>query len=155
MLGLEVVAVVPFFVAAWKLSQKVNEQRALIEQHESLITQQQEVLQTLTGGGSGTSVVSSKTLAVVSVLVAATVTARYTYQATQIRRNVPPPPNYEPRPAVFDAEECIICMANSKDTFFSPCQHFSTCWPCSQKLLNKQCPTCRQKIEFTQFLYVS
>lgn len=158
MLGLEVIAVIPFCVAAWRLSRKVAEQQTLIDQHETTINSQQEVLQGLASDRSPTmldNVVNGKTLALGSVAVVGAMTLHYTHKLSMLRRNVKPPAGYQPTPALFEAEECIVCFGNRKDTFFSPCQHFSTCWPCSQRFHGKDCPVCRAPVEYTQFTFVS
>lgn len=153
MSGLEIVAVVPFLVAAWRLGKKVTEQQHLIEQHEMTINNQQEVLETLVNGTDGAVSVPAKVVAFGSVVVFASITAHYVFKLQQLRRNVQPPANYEPTAATFEAEECKVCLSNRKDTFFSPCQHYVTCWDCSQKLLGKPCPICRRTVEFTQFTF--
>ncbi|AYV75215.1 MAG: hypothetical protein Terrestrivirus1_89 [Terrestrivirus sp.] len=40
--------------------------------------------------------------------------------------------------------ECIICLADVKDSVFAPCGHYITCSSCSIQC--KNCPMCRGKI---------
>lgn len=40
--------------------------------------------------------------------------------------------------------ECIVCLANIKDTVIIPCGHYYSCAECCNKL--SQCPICRTKI---------
>lgn len=153
MFGLEVIAILPFCVAAWRLGQKVSDQQSLLEQHELTINSQQEVLETLAKGSNRR--VPQKVLVLVSVATVGAISLHYACKLYVIRQNVAPPPTYTPVVATFEAEECIVCLTNKKDTFFSPCQHFSTCWPCSQRFKGRCCPVCRQLVEYTQFTYVS
>lgn len=153
MFGLEVVAVVPFCLAAWRLSQKVSEQQLLIEQHEETITAQQEILEAILGPRPS---VSTKMLVVCGLAAVGCVTTYFTMKVNRLRRGtVRPPPSYEPTAAQFEAEECSVCMNYRKDTVFAPCQHFCTCWPCSQRFVGKECPICREVVQSTQFTYVS
>ena len=51
-------------------------------------------------------------------------------------------------------EECIVCLADAKDTLILPCRHLSTCAHCasSLKFQSKKCPICRR--EFTALLRI-
>lgn len=156
MLGVEIIAIAPFCWAAWRLGRKVSEQQGLIEEHEFIINSQREVLDSMydrsTLGGSSFPI---KAIVAGSVVAVGAVTVYYTAKLQMLRRNVEPPPHYEPTPAVAESEECVVCLTYRKDTLFSPCQHFCTCWPCSQRFAGKACPVCRQTVEFRQFSFVS
>lgn len=43
-----------------------------------------------------------------------------------------------------DESECIICLAEVKDSVFAPCGHYMTCSSCAIQC--KSCPMCRGKI---------
>ncbi len=43
-----------------------------------------------------------------------------------------------------DDNECVICMCEEKDSVFSPCGHYMTCYECSIQC--KSCPICRAVI---------
>ncbi|MFK0573808.1 RING-HC finger protein [Endozoicomonas sp.] len=43
--------------------------------------------------------------------------------------------------------ECCICMEKEKCMVFTPCNHLSTCDPCSKELTGKPCPICRVPIK--------
>ncbi|KAI6653862.1 E3 ubiquitin-protein ligase MGRN1-like [Oopsacas minuta] len=51
-------------------------------------------------------------------------------------------------------EECIVCLADAKDTLILPCRHLTTCAHCasSLKFQSKKCPICRR--EFTALLRI-
>ncbi|KAF3454436.1 hypothetical protein FNV43_RR04883 [Rhamnella rubrinervis] len=46
-------------------------------------------------------------------------------------------------------KECVICMAEQKDTAVLPCRHVCMCRHCSEELRiqSNKCPICRQRIE--------
>ena len=41
--------------------------------------------------------------------------------------------------------ECVICLANPKDTITLPCKHVSMCNACAEAVMvsEKKCPLCR------------
>ena len=151
MSGLEVVALVPFGVAVWKLFQKLGDQQSLIEQHETTINSQKEMLESILDPNSRTTFTWTQTAAAVGVVGLVASIAYKTMGQGQVRTK-PPPPGYEPTPAKFDAEQCNICLENCKDTVFYPCRHFCACWKCAVQFTGKKCPTCREDIEAMQFI---
>ncbi|EPY28069.1 hypothetical protein AGDE_10566 [Angomonas deanei] len=48
-----------------------------------------------------------------------------------------------------DADLCVICMFNQKDTTILPCRHMCTCYECAGQLRlgTNRCPICRSEIE--------
>lgn len=46
-------------------------------------------------------------------------------------------------------KECVICLAEPKDTAVLPCRHMCMCSKCAKelRLLSKKCPICRQPIQ--------
>jgi len=50
----------------------------------------------------------------------------------------------------FDGDECVICMANDRDTIVIPCRHMCLCGECADVLRRQtnRCPICRTQIEF-------
>ncbi|KAG5481763.1 hypothetical protein CUR178_07116 [Leishmania enriettii] len=153
MSGLELIALVPIGIAGWKLFQKLGDQQSLIIQHELTINNQKELLESIVRADRGSPLKSSFSLAVVAgtLVLAGTVT----YKSWMLSKacTVRPPPNYEPTQATFDAEQCVICLENCKDTVFLPCRHLCTCWSCASRIGNSACPTCRARIEAMQFVY--
>lgn len=152
MSGLELIALVPIGIAGWKLLQKLGDQQSLIAQHELTINSQKEMLDSIVNADRA-GPLSRLNLAVVAgtLVLAGTVT----YKSWSLTKSftVRPPPNYEPTQATFDAEQCVICLENCKDTVFLPCRHLCTCWSCASRIGNSACPTCRTPIEAMQFVY--
>lgn len=48
-----------------------------------------------------------------------------------------------------DGEECVICLANERDTTVMPCRHMCLCGDCAEVLRRQtnKCPICRTVIE--------
>ena len=46
-------------------------------------------------------------------------------------------------------EECIVCLAEAKDTLILPCRHLTTCAQCASalKYQSKKCPVCRTEFQ--------
>jgi len=49
---------------------------------------------------------------------------------------------------IFDAGDCVICLACSSSTVFIPCGHKCVCSECNISLKSSKynCPVCREKI---------
>lgn len=152
MSGLELIALVPFGVAVWKLFEKLGDQQSLIEQHEITINSQKEMLESIVDPGSGTQFTWTQTAAAAGVVA---VVASIAYKTVGHSRPVsrPPPPGYEPTPSRFESEQCNICLENCKDTVFLPCRHLCACWGCAVRFSGGKCPTCRADVEAMQFIY--
>eukprot|EP00347_Sterkiella_histriomuscorum_P000253 403376593 len=60
-------------------------------------------------------------------------------------------------PENLEAERCIICMDNTKDTIFYPCGHECVCNPCGKafmgQALSKMCPICRNRVNGVTKVY--
>ncbi|KPI82839.1 hypothetical protein ABL78_8148 [Leptomonas seymouri] len=152
MSGLEVVALVPFGVAVWKLFQKLGDQQSLIEQHEITINSQKEMLESIADPRSGSQYSWVQTATAVGV-VGLVASIAYKTMGPEKARSKPPPLGYEPTAAAFEGEQCNICLENRKDTVFFPCRHLCACWGCAVRLSGGSCPTCRCDIEAMQFVY--
>ncbi|KPA78673.1 hypothetical protein ABB37_06273 [Leptomonas pyrrhocoris] len=152
MSGLEVIALVPFGVAVWKLFQKLGDQQSLIEQHEITINSQKEMLESIVSPESRSQFTWAQTAAAMGV-VGLLASIAYKSIGQEKPHSKPPPPGYEPTAATFEAEQCNICLENRKDTVFLPCRHLCACWRCALCLANGKCPTCRHDIEAMQFVY--
>lgn len=48
--------------------------------------------------------------------------------------------------------ECSICMSNSINIYFIPCNHANVCEECSQKIC--KCPICMREIEEKKKLFI-
>ncbi|KAK7199114.1 Zinc finger, C3HC4 type (RING finger) containing protein [Novymonas esmeraldas] len=153
MSGLELIALVPFGIAGWKLFQKLGDQQSLIEQHELTINNQKELLESIVRTDRAGPLRSRVSLAVVAGTVALAATVTYKGWSLSKQTTVRPPRNYEPTPATFEAEQCVICLESCKDTVFFPCRHLCACWSCACRLNGSVCPTCRSPIEAMQFVY--
>ncbi|KAG5507687.1 hypothetical protein JKF63_06636 [Porcisia hertigi] len=153
MSGLELIALLPFGIAGWKLFQKLGHQQSLIEQHEMTINSQREMLEFIVRTDRTSALMSRLSIAAAAGTVALACTVTYKGWAHLKSTTVRPPPNYEPTKASFDAEQCVICLENCKDTVFQPCRHLCTCWTCASRIENGACPTCRAPIEAMQFVY--
>jgi len=46
-----------------------------------------------------------------------------------------------------EEEQCILCYKYKKNTEYSPCMHVISCYECFDKLVRKECPVCKTKIE--------
>ncbi|CAJ1021571.1 Zinc finger, C3HC4 type (RING finger) containing protein, putative [Leishmania lindenbergi] len=153
MSGLELIALVPIGIAGWKLFQKLGDQQNLIAQHELTINRQKEMLDSIVNADRASLLKSPFHLAVAAgtLVLAGTVT----YKSWTLTKSptIRPPPNYEPTQSTFDAEQCVICLENCKDTVFLPCRHLCTCWSCASRIGNNSCPTCRAPLEAMQFVY--
>ena len=71
-----------------------------------------------------------------------------TFDLDEIKMYITEKINNTAKPSIIfgddDNSECVICMDSVKDTIFSPCGHFMTCFACSCQC--KQCPMCRTNI---------
>ena len=52
-------------------------------------------------------------------------------------------------------QTCKICMDESVSNYFLPCGHVVCCNTCAEKLLSRECPLCKRKIEQTMPLYLT
>ena len=44
-------------------------------------------------------------------------------------------------------EQCILCYKYKKNIKYQPCNHVISCYECFGKLVRKECPVCKRKIE--------
>ena len=54
-----------------------------------------------------------------------------------------------PAPTPYDADLCVTCAENARETILAPCHHRGLCEPCTKRVLEKadpECPFCRQAI---------
>ena len=63
-------------------------------------------------------------------------------------------PNGSHNPDLSASGLCIICLERPRQIVFQPCLHLCLCTECSQRLPNRQCPICRQRIRSTLTAYV-
>ena len=53
-----------------------------------------------------------------------------------------------------DANLCIICYSKQRSVLPNPCLHLSCCKECFDKLLKKECPICREKIQCSHEIFI-
>jgi hypothetical protein len=46
-----------------------------------------------------------------------------------------------------EEEQCILCYKYKKNTVYTPCAHVISCYECFDKLVRKECPVCKTKID--------
>lgn len=153
MSGLELIALVPFGIAGWRLFQKLGDQQSVIEQHEVTISSQKQMLESIVNSDRGHTM--SNWFSGAAIASAVVLAGTVTYKSWSLSRppTTRPPASYEPRPATFEGEQCVICLDHCKDTVFLPCRHLCTCWCCAAQIGTNTCPTCRAPIEAMQFVY--
>lgn len=192
MVVLETCVALPIVAVLASLTKKVVALRETIDTHEATIQLQEQTLTTLrqqvetsrienngtssSGGGTtstvaGTAVVIGA-VALAGVGLAANVYLLFASRSGTDRRgsiatlsDVEPPGGsrtYTGRPAAGDADACIVCFANQRDTLTLPCRHLAMCWTCAKRVTSMttpsgaaSCPTCRAPIEQLTFTYVS
>ena len=54
------------------------------------------------------------------------------------------------KPVEDDGPTCVVCLTNSPDVVFRPCNHLKVCGACTLELAKKdgfQCPECRTRVD--------
>jgi len=59
--------------------------------------------------------------------------------------------------SIENIRECVVCMADYKDTIALPCRHLCLCSQCAEQLRyqSNKCPICRQGFFFFFFFFLS